>query len=49
LLHGADIQLLPSKAVASILGDADAAQYELADYVKARVADDELKVGYLRD
>ena len=49
LLHGADIQLLPSKAVASILGDADTAKYTLADYAKARVADDELKVGFLRD
>ncbi len=49
LLHGADIQLLPSKAVASILGEADGAKYGLTDYVNARVADDELKVGYLRD
>lgn len=48
LLHGADIQLLPSRAVASILGDADTQIYTIADYAKARVAEDELKVGFLR-
>ena len=48
LLHGANIQLLPSKAVASILGEAEVAKYNLADYLKSGVADDELRVGFLR-
>lgn len=47
LLHGANIQLLPSKAVASILGEAEVAKYNLSDYLKSGVADDELKVGFL--
>ena len=48
LLHGANIQLLPSKAVASILGEAEITKYNLADYLKSGVADDELRVGFLR-
>ena len=48
LLHGANIQLLPSKAVASILGEAEVTKYNLADYLKSGVADDELRVGFLR-
>ena len=48
LLHGANIQLLPSKSVASILGEAEVTKYNLADYLKSGVADDELRVGFLR-
>jgi hypothetical protein len=50
LLHGAHIQLLPGRAIASILGSGGEAQdYELADYQKALVAEKELRVGYLRE
>ena len=45
LVHGAEIQLLPGKAIASILGDGDAPSYAFADYAAARVADQELKLG----
>ena len=45
LLHGAEIQLLPGKAIASILGGGDAPSYAFTDYASARVADHELKLG----
>ncbi len=45
LVHGAEIQLLPGKAIASILGDRDVPSYVFADYASARVADQELKLG----
>ncbi len=45
LIYGAEIQLLPGRAIASILGDADSQQYEFAEYQKARVADREIKLG----
>ncbi len=52
LLHGAEIQLLPGRAIASILGDAAATNTEGragADvYIAARVIDQELKVGLVR-
>jgi hypothetical protein len=48
LLHGAHIQLLPRGAIASILGGDEAMTYGLADYVDARVVEQELRVGYLR-
>lgn len=50
LLYGAHIQLLPGRAIQSILGgDDEAAANELADYQKAGVAEKELRVGYLRE
>src|SRR5258706_4855047 len=48
LLHGAVIHLLPSRAIASILGDAQTAPHEIDEYMQARVAERELKVGFLR-
>jgi Carboxyl transferase domain/Malonate decarboxylase gamma subunit (MdcE) len=52
LLHGAEIQLLPGRAIASILGDAAALNTEGkagADaYIAARVIDQELRVGLIR-
>ena len=48
LLYGAAIQLLPGKAIASILGegnDAGDGHFEFAEYQKARVAEQELKLG----
>ncbi len=52
LLHGAEIQLLPGRAIASILGNDAVTQSEgktaAEDYLAARVIDQELKVGFLR-
>jgi Carboxyl transferase domain/Malonate decarboxylase gamma subunit (MdcE) len=52
LLHGAEIQLLPGRAIASILGDAAALNSEgkagAEAYVAARVIDQELRVGLIR-
>jgi len=45
LLHGAQIQVLPSKAIAAILGDSDVAANEFAAYLAAGVAERELKLG----
>ena len=45
LLYGAQIQLLPGKAIAAILGDSDNATLEYAEYLKAGVAERELKLG----
>ncbi|MEP7156008.1 MAG: carboxyl transferase domain-containing protein [Betaproteobacteria bacterium] len=45
LLYGADIQLLPGAAIASILGDAQDQVFDIAEYQKARVAERELKLG----
>lgn len=45
LLYGATVQLLPGKAIASILGDASDQQFEFAEYQKSRVAEQELKLG----
>ncbi len=45
LLYGAEIQLLPGKAIASILGDAGSQKHEFAEYQAARVADQEIKLG----
>ena len=47
MLFGAEIQLLPGKAIASILGDAGTLQYVFADYQSARVAEHEIKLGLL--
>jgi hypothetical protein len=45
LLYGKEIQLLPGRAIASILGDAGSTRFEFAEYQQARVADQELKLG----
>ena len=47
LVYGAEIQLLPGKAIASILGDGGAQTYVFADYQSARVAERELKLGVI--
>lgn len=45
LLYQAEIQVLPGSAIASILGEDKSAPVEFADYAKAGVADEELKLG----
>ena len=45
LLFGAEIQLLPGKAIASILGEQGAQQHGFEEYAAARVADQEIKLG----
>ena len=45
MLYGSEIQLLPGKAIASILGEEGAAGFSFADYMKAGVAETELKLG----
>ena len=45
LLYGAEIQVLPGKAIASILGDADSQKYVFKEYQAARVAEREIKLG----
>ena len=45
MLFGTEIQLLPGKAIASILGDAGTPQYQFGDYQSARVAEHEIKLG----
>ena len=45
LVYGTHIQLLPGKAIASILGDSAPDKFEFADYSKSRVADQEIKLG----
>ncbi len=47
LLYGAQIQLLPGKAIAAILGDSDNAAPEYTEYLKAGVAEHELKLGLI--
>ncbi len=45
VVHGADIQVLPGAAVASILGAARDAVADIAEYREAGVADEERKLG----
>lgn len=45
MLYQSEIQLLPGAAIASILGESRSAAVEFADYAKAGVADEELKLG----
>jgi Carboxyl transferase domain/Malonate decarboxylase gamma subunit (MdcE) len=45
IIYGAEIQLLPNKAITAILGNTDGVPTEFADYLKAGVADRELKIG----
>ena len=47
IVHGADIQVLPGSAVASILGANRGAVADIADYRRAGVADLERKLGLL--
>ena len=44
-VHGADIQVLPGSAVAAILGESQESAPDFADYRKARVAEEEVKLG----
>jgi hypothetical protein len=45
LLYGAEIQLLPGKAIAAILGEATDTRHSFEDYRVAGVADAERKIG----
>ncbi|MBI3715511.1 MAG: hypothetical protein HY255_05910 [Betaproteobacteria bacterium] len=45
VVYGAQIQLLPGKAIASILGENVDGRHEIDDYVAAGVAERELKIG----
>jgi len=45
VVHGADVQVLPGAAVASILGPNRDAVGDIAEYRKAGVADEELRLG----
>jgi hypothetical protein len=45
LLYGAEIQLLPGKAIASILGNGDLQKYDFAEYAFAQVAECEINPG----
>ena len=45
VVYGAQIQLLPGKAIASILGENVDGRHEIDDYVAACVAERELKIG----
>ena len=45
LVYGTEIQLLPGKAIAAILGDSASITPEFVDYVHAGVAEHELKIG----
>jgi acetyl-CoA carboxylase carboxyltransferase component len=45
LVHGGEIQVLPGSAIASILGQNVAIKPEFNDYLKAGVAEEELRLG----
>lgn len=47
MLYGTEIQLLPGRAIASILGDSALQKHGFDEYRAARVADRELKLGIL--
>ena len=47
LVYGTEIQLLPGKAIAAILGNTANVKPEFADYVHAGVAEHELKIGWV--
>jgi len=47
LLYGAQIQLLPGKAIAAILGEADSISPAYVEYSNAGVAERELKLGLI--
>lgn len=45
VIHGGEIQLLPGKAMAAILGESPNAKVEFGDYVASGVAERELRIG----
>jgi acetyl-CoA carboxylase beta subunit len=45
VVYGGEIQLLPGKAIAAILGDVAQTTPQFADYLRAGVAERELKIG----
>lgn len=45
MIYGTEIQLLPGRAIASILGATATQQHDFNEYKSARVADQELKLG----
>ena len=45
VIYGGEIQLLPSKAMAAILGESPVAKVEFADYLASGVAERELRIG----
>ena len=47
MLYGSEIQLLPGRAIASILGEGAQHKYAFTEYRDAGVADEELKLGIL--
>ena len=47
IVHGAEIQLLPGKAIAAILGESATAKIGFDDYLSAGVAERELRIGLL--
>jgi hypothetical protein len=47
LVYGSEIQLLPGKAIAAILGDGELPKPAFADYVNAGVAERELRIGLI--
>jgi len=47
VLHGAEIQVLPGSAIASILGDNATTLADSSDYLKAGVAEEELRIGLM--
>lgn len=49
LVYGSEIQLLPGRAIESILGQDMAQKYDIADYQKAKVAEREIKLGLVED
>ncbi len=49
MIYGSEIQLLPGRAIESILGQDMAREHEIADYQKAGVAEREIKLGLVED
>jgi hypothetical protein len=49
MIYGSEIQLLPGRAIESILGQGISQKHEIADYQKARVAEREIKLGLVED
>jgi hypothetical protein len=47
VVYGCEIQLLPGRAIAAILGDNSGASFSFADYAAAGVAERELKIGFV--
>ena len=48
MLYGSEIQLLPGRAIASILGETALQKHEFEEYKIARVADRQLKLGIVQ-